>query len=250
MTARVTYSGYLRLEELLGLQNGLSEGHPDELHFIVTHQAMELWFKIMINDVRRARAHLEDGAWTKAAAVLKRLNNVTGNGIAQISTLADMGPAAFNGFRDVLGSASGLESAQFRVVEVLAGLRTPEYLHSIRALNRGSLPPVVGAALKEPGLAEAAELAGKKSGVEDWAKVYREPEDYGPIAVMAELLTDFDVLWFRWRAEHIVLVERMIGRRFTGTGGKSAGYLARTLQYRFFPFLWEARNTLYETGMK
>ena len=48
-TNRMTYSGYLRLDELLQLQAG-PEGHipspsNDEMHFIITHQAFELWFK-------------------------------------------------------------------------------------------------------------------------------------------------------------------------------------------------------------
>jgi tryptophan 2,3-dioxygenase len=51
----IDYAEYLGLADLLDLQNGLSLDHPDELHFIVTHQVMELWFKVMIHDIRRAR---------------------------------------------------------------------------------------------------------------------------------------------------------------------------------------------------
>ncbi len=57
-----TYWDYLRLDDLLRLQGGL-EGDdarlmPDELHFIIVHQAFELWFKLILRELRLARDHL------------------------------------------------------------------------------------------------------------------------------------------------------------------------------------------------
>ena len=50
-THRMTYGGYLRLNELLSLQGGPEGYNPppsnDEQHFIVVHQAFELWFKLI-----------------------------------------------------------------------------------------------------------------------------------------------------------------------------------------------------------
>ena len=44
--AALTYSSYLKVDELLELQQPLSEGpEHDELLFIVIHQTYELWFK-------------------------------------------------------------------------------------------------------------------------------------------------------------------------------------------------------------
>ena len=53
---RMTYGGYLRLEELLALQDG-PEGYApppsnDELHFIIVHQAFELWFKLVLRELK------------------------------------------------------------------------------------------------------------------------------------------------------------------------------------------------------
>ena len=56
------YTDYLKLGQLLELQGGLENDEnqliPDELLFIVVHQALELWFKIVNRELRLARDHL------------------------------------------------------------------------------------------------------------------------------------------------------------------------------------------------
>ncbi len=50
----VTYSSYLHLDELLACQQPLSDGpEHDELLFIVIHQVYELWFKVLLHELRR-----------------------------------------------------------------------------------------------------------------------------------------------------------------------------------------------------
>ncbi|HIH78944.1 MAG TPA: tryptophan 2,3-dioxygenase, partial [Candidatus Poseidoniia archaeon] len=55
-----SYSEYLQLDELLALQEG-TDGKPssDELHFILVHQNFELWFKLVISELRAARDILD-----------------------------------------------------------------------------------------------------------------------------------------------------------------------------------------------
>jgi tryptophan 2,3-dioxygenase len=78
-------------------------------------------------------------------------------------------------------------------------------------------------------------------------KVYEHPDDHAELYRLADALADYDLRFAAWRFHHLMLVERVIGNRATGTGGSSGhGYLGRTLQYRFFPELWEARNRLTE----
>jgi tryptophan 2,3-dioxygenase len=48
MTEPVTYSGYLRLDQLLSAQQPKSSEH-DEMLFIVIHQIYELWFKQLLH---------------------------------------------------------------------------------------------------------------------------------------------------------------------------------------------------------
>ena len=57
---RLTYSGYLRLDALLGAQQPLSDPpHHDEMLFIIQHQTSELWMKLIIHELHAAKSHLE-----------------------------------------------------------------------------------------------------------------------------------------------------------------------------------------------
>src|SRR5690349_14991515 len=48
----ITYSSYLKLDELLALQECASEGpEHDETLFIVIHQVYELWFKELLHEL-------------------------------------------------------------------------------------------------------------------------------------------------------------------------------------------------------
>ena len=48
----VTYSNYLKIDELLSLQQPLSDGpEHDEMLFIVIHQVYELWFKEVVHEL-------------------------------------------------------------------------------------------------------------------------------------------------------------------------------------------------------
>ena len=49
------YSTYLLIDELLRLQQPLTPTASDELLFIVVHQAYELWFKLILFELERAR---------------------------------------------------------------------------------------------------------------------------------------------------------------------------------------------------
>ena len=54
-----TYWEYVRIEELLGLQKGLEDSEArlenDEVLFITVHQVFELWFKLVLRELKSAR---------------------------------------------------------------------------------------------------------------------------------------------------------------------------------------------------
>jgi tryptophan 2,3-dioxygenase len=55
----MSYGDYLRLDVLLSAQTPLSDPpQHDELLFIVQHQTSELWLKLMVHELRSARALL------------------------------------------------------------------------------------------------------------------------------------------------------------------------------------------------
>ena len=60
LEGRLTYGGYLRLDQLLSAQQPLSDpAHHDEMLFIVQHQVSELWMKLMIHELSAARDFLQ-----------------------------------------------------------------------------------------------------------------------------------------------------------------------------------------------
>ncbi len=73
----VTYPSYLKLDQLLSLQQPLSEGpEHDEILFIVIHQVYELWFKEMLHELDHLQGLLRGGDTSRAQHTLKRVLTV------------------------------------------------------------------------------------------------------------------------------------------------------------------------------
>src|SRR5581483_2819800 len=124
MSEPVTYSGYLRLDQLLSAQQPRSSEH-DEMLFIVIHQIYELWFKQLLHELGKLQAELEAGSTTHAMRTLRRTLAILKIVVAQLDVLETMTPTQFTRFRDWLGTSSGFESAQFRELEAVLGRRDP-----------------------------------------------------------------------------------------------------------------------------
>ena len=87
----VTYGSYLKLDELLALQQPRSEGpEHDEMLFIVIHQIYELWFKELLHEFDRVRVLLEDDESHRAQHVLKRILTILKVMVGQIHVLETM----------------------------------------------------------------------------------------------------------------------------------------------------------------
>src|SRR5918997_4459740 len=127
MSETVTYSSYLGLDELLHAQRPLSD-HHDELLFIVLHQTKELWFKEMIHELRLAQAQVRSGALVPAYKILARVSRIQAVLTLSWDVLATLTPTDYLSFRGVLGSSSGFQSAQFRTVEYMLGLKDASFL--------------------------------------------------------------------------------------------------------------------------
>jgi tryptophan 2,3-dioxygenase len=245
----LTYGSYLRIDDLLSMQHLRSDPpHPEELHFIVVHQALELWFKLLLHDLERTISCLDADDWPGALVLLRRINDVMATGLDQMRSLHAMPPWSLQQFRSYLGTASGLQSVQFRELELLSGLRDPAYLKALAAFTGGELPEVLQRRLDQRHLSEAHLAAGERLGITDWADFYTDPGEHGAFFVLCEALVDYDDRWVRWRNEHILLVERSLGARTRGTAGTAITYLERTVRYRYFPVLWDVRNTLSVRG--
>ncbi len=238
----LTYGSYLRVPELVSLQSPLAQPPvPDEMLFIIGQQAQELWFKQILFDLRRVIGFAGDGNVLPASRLLDRINRVLRILGDEAEVLELLAPSQFQQFRGVLRAASGLESEQFREIEIASGLRDVGYLKMA-----GKLVDVPAVLARWPVSLHDALLAMlQPDPVGALVTLYREPDAEPGLYQFAENCSEYEVRFQSWRFHHLQLVERVIGDLSPGTGGSAGStYLARTLGYRFFPELWQARNRL------
>ena len=248
----LTYGSYLQVPELLALQRPRSRPpHPEELHFIVVHQALELWLKLLLHDLGRVVGLLDADDFPRSLALLGRANHTLGHALEQMRSLHTLAPWDLHQFRSYLGTASGSQSVQFRELELRSGLREPAYLKALEIEYGGTLPEPLAGRLAERSLADAHAAAAARLGIGDvhtWADFYVDPGRRTDFYLVCEALVDYDERWARWRQEHVALVQRTLGDHARGTGGMAIAYLQRTTRYRFFPVLWALRDELVVRG--
>ena len=115
LQGRLTYAGYLRLDQRLRAQQPLSSPpHHDEMLFIIQHQTSELWLKLLIHELSAAVAHLRNDRVWQFGKVVARCKRVLEQLTAQWTVLETLTPSEYMQFRDVLGPSSGFQSLQYR----------------------------------------------------------------------------------------------------------------------------------------
>lgn len=117
----VTYWDYVRVDDLLTLQRPVTEAH-DEMQFIVVHQTFELWFNLAIYELRSAIERLKRGDITGGTNLLARVSVILRTSYKGFDPLMTMSQQGYAEFRDALTPASGFQSMQFRVIEMLLGI--------------------------------------------------------------------------------------------------------------------------------
>ena len=126
---KLTYGGYLRIRELTALQELQSKpAQHDETLFIIIHQVYELWFKQILHEVDAIILPRRSGRVLGATRLLRRCIEIQRVLVAQLTVLETMTPMDFLSFRDHLMPASGFQSAQFREIEFVSGLKEPRFL--------------------------------------------------------------------------------------------------------------------------
>jgi tryptophan 2,3-dioxygenase len=240
----IDYGTYLALDELLALQRLQSEPeHPDELLFIVVHQASELWFKAILFELDQLMGALERSDAGRALWNMGRLNALMRIVSAQLDSLETLPPQHFAQFRGYLGASSGSQSVQFRAIEAASGLRDAHFMRALE--EHGPIPPLVARYLGRPSLQDVfCRLLAKENTTLE--QLYVGP---GPslLFFLAEALLEYEQQFAQWRFKHVQLVERVIGPTTGGTGGTlGARYLQHTINQRFFPELWAVRGKFYK----
>ena len=263
LEGQLTYGRYLDLDRLLGCQRPVSDSH-DEMLFIVIHQATELWLKLMVHELRAARARIAADDLQPAFKMLARVSRIQAQLIQSWDVLSTLTPADYLVFRHQLGPASGFQSHQYRLIEFLLGNKQagvlavhrhdPE-IHAALAdeLIRPSLYDETLRLLGRRGLAIPPERLERDWSApyqshprvrDAWAAVYREAARNWDLYELAEELVDLEDWSRQWRFRHVTTVERIIGHK-RGTGGSSGvGYLKRAVETTYFPELWQVRTDL------
>ena len=269
----VTYQSYLKVDELLQLQQPLSDGpEHDELLFITIHQVYELWFQQILHEMQALQLSLEQGDTHRSLALISRVRTIMKTCVAQVDVLETMTPIQFKSFRARLSSASGFQSAQFRELEAVLGRRDRagsdakegsgmKMAEHLQPGSRGR--ERTEAAMARPSLWDSAlrffasrghsipsgalerDVTTPWEGAEGLEEALVQMYHSDPEARMvAEALVDVDEGLAEWRYRHVMMVHRTIGNK-PGTGGSSGvDYLRSTLFHPAFAELWAIRNQL------
>jgi tryptophan 2,3-dioxygenase len=262
---RMTYGGYLCLDRVLSAQHPLSDPpHHDEMLFIVIHQTTELWFKLIIHELRAALGLIRSGNLEPSFKILARIKHIQSQLLDQWSVLATLTPSEYVQFRHVLGPASGFQSAQFRTVEFLMGNKNramlevhkhdPAVYAQLKAdLEAPSIYDEFLAHLSRRGFAIPKEVLERDYAqphtshagvVEVLRGIYENTGTHWDAYEMCEKLVDIDEQYALWRFRHATVVSRVIGYK-PGTGGTSGvSFLQKTGAIRFFPELWDVRTVI------
>ncbi len=258
----LTYWSYLQLDQLLDLQTPRSAPpEHDETLFIIIHQTYELWFKLVLHELDKVKRDFSADNLYGAIHTFKRIRTVMKTLVQQIDILETMTPMSFTSFRDRLDTASGFQSALFRELEFLLGYKRPDMLKYVaedavrraeieRRLGERSLVDHFydfleyrGATIPPMLRARDVTLATQPDPtVQDG--LFELYEKHPDIAILFELMTDFDEGLQEWRYRHVKLVERTIGAK-RGTGGSlGVEFLKESLFKPIFPDLWAIRHRL------
>ncbi|MGC5665108.1 tryptophan 2,3-dioxygenase [Micromonospora sp. WMMD723] len=256
------YAAYAHMDALLTLQHPQTRAAA-EPGFIIMSQVMELLFKLLHIEFAAARDQLSRDGVAEALWTLRRAVRVQQAALSSWDFFSAMTPGEFAEFRDVLGEASGFQSASYRRLEFLLGNKNPHMVkphrgkHSSAAvqgqLQEPSLYDAVLGVLRRRGMAIVDEVFTRAAdepyephgSVEQaWREVYADPVRHHDLYLLGESLMDVAESFARWRYTHLTVVQRILGGK-SGTGGtEGVPWLTRISEHRFFPELWSMRTSL------
>lgn len=261
----MSYGDYLHLDTLLSAQ--LPRAVPpqhDELLFIIQHQTSELWFKLVLHELRSARDLFAADELQASLKRLARVKHIQATLTQQWSVLATLTPSEYATFRTFVATSSGFQSVQYRAVEFLLGNKNPDMLtvfeaepaaHALSAqiLAEPSVYDVFLQLLRRRGFAVPIEITERdvrtpyrphEGLVAVFHEIYADPRQHWDIYETCEELVDLEDNFQLWRFRHLKTVERIIGGA-PGTGGSSGvAFLRRALDQTFFPELYTVRGQI------
>ena len=259
----LTYARHLQTAQLLSAQVPVSD-KPDEMLFIIMHQTMELWIKLVLHEGRLVLDAIRSDRLAAAGKGLDRIATIQRHMIQSWEVLATLTPHDFLTFRGFLRRASGFQSQQYRELEYLLGNKRGDMM--IVHKDDAEATARLRAAFETPSLYdELLRLLARRGfdipadrlnrdwtkpyqasdAVEDaWLKIYTDVDAHWDLYTLAEKITALEYYFQEWRFKHMKTVARVIGHK-PGTGGSSGvNYLVKALDLSFFPELWSMRTRM------
>ena len=153
---RLTYGGYLRAAGAAGPAGPQADPPAhDELLFITVHQVYELWFQQVLYELEAARDAMTGGADLAGTAPAAAGARDRAAARRPGRDPGDDDPAGLPGVPvQVLAPASGFQSAQYRELEFLSGVKDRAFLARFRSLTGAERDRLVRR-LAEPSLWDA-----------------------------------------------------------------------------------------------
>jgi tryptophan 2,3-dioxygenase len=220
--------------------------------------------RLMLHELNAALECIRRDDLDPSFKMFGRVARVQTQLISTWDVLSTMTPFEYSAFRNALGRSSGFQSFQYRMLEFLLGnknadmikvhRRDPKAHEALeRALEAPSLYDEVLRLLSRRGYGIPDDYLSRdfrepyKSSKEvagAWLGVYHNAEKDWDLYELAERLVNLDHNFQLWRCHHLKTVERIIGYK-PGTGGTGGvSYLAKALELKFFPELWQIRTSM------
>ncbi|MEV1017520.1 MULTISPECIES: tryptophan 2,3-dioxygenase [unclassified Micromonospora] len=259
----VPYDAYVRASALHQLQQPLSDD-PGEMSFLMVSQIMELYFGLTCHELRETQRLVRaDQIWDALAPLRRATLHLEGLNAAW-QGLRWMTPADFNRFRNLLGEGSGFQSAMYRHLEFLLGLRDPALIRPFRrqaevhaalsaAMAAPSLWDDVVALLARRGFDIPTELLDRDVAVEHdpqpqveaaWVRIYADNGPDNHLRLLGEALSGVAEEFGDWRWNHVKAVQRTMGAKVGSGGSAGLAWLQRSMARVVFPELWSARTAM------
>ena len=265
LRGQMTYGVYLCLPQLLSAQKPRSDPpHHDELLFIIQHQTSELWMKLILHELRAAITHIQRDRLDPCFKILARIKQIQRQLFEQWAVLETLTPNEYATFRNVLASASGLQSVQYRSIEFILGNKNADIVELFRYDDHlyGQMTGILSAPslydeflryLSRRGYPIPDECVDRNwtephvrnvKLIPVFKQIYENPHTQWDAYEMCEKLVDVEENFHLWRFRHMKTVERIIGFK-RGTGGSSGvKYLKQALELTFFPELFDVRTEI------
>lgn len=232
----LTYWDYVRTEELFSLQSPRTSAH-DEMQFIIVHQVFELWFHLAIYELKGALSALDRGELKKASNLVRRVSSILRTSHQGFDPLMTMTQQGYAEFREALAPASGFQSAQFRVIEILLGIEREksddeEKFYWEKAVQTGetfvSFMHRYHQELLEANtewsdrnlrrvMLQLTEEATGMKGVEAYRHLLLHHQDYPELYALAESARDIQQAMLDFRLSHHKVTVFTVGAHAAGT---------------------------------